>query len=297
MKTKYFYPILLIAYVIFIASCDKNADDMEIPDYTPKLVLHAFISPSDTVLNVHVGTTNNIYGEKKYPGILPVFLQLEDNGQLIPFSERDSFGFCSLKYTIEPGKEYKITAHCDGYPDAYGICKVPKIENINLSLDTLSYVYKTEFDTIRVIKITAKFTDIPNENNYYNIYGRGTGYSTYDSTSYYTNIGNGNEDDIYSLKTNELLSDHLMDGKEIITYFPNFPYPFYNLQDSFLLSLKFTAQILCTDEDYYRYHVSLSKYNDGDDPFTEFSPVYSNIIGGYGIIASYILHEKTIVIK
>jgi hypothetical protein len=45
--------------------------------------------------------------------------------------------------------------------------------------------------------------------------------------------------------------------------------------------------LLNTDKAYYDYQKSLEKYNSGEDPFTEPSPVYSNISGGLGIFAAY----------
>jgi hypothetical protein len=45
--------------------------------------------------------------------------------------------------------------------------------------------------------------------------------------------------------------------------------------------------LLNTDKSYYDYHRSLGNYDSGDDPFTEPSPVFSNVNGGLGIFAAY----------
>ena len=45
---------------------------------------------------------------------------------------------------------------------------------------------------------------------------------------------------------------------------------------------------LCTtDVNYYNYHRSIFNFEEGN-PFTEPTPVYSNISGGVGIFAAYI---------
>jgi uncharacterized protein (DUF1919 family) len=55
--------------------------------------------------------------------------------------------------------------------------------------------------------------------------------------------------------------------------------------------------LLSTDKDYYTYHQSLNKYSGGEDPFTETSPVYSNVSGGLGIFAAYTIDSITLRIK
>lgn len=49
----------------------------------------------------------------------------------------------------------------------------------------------------------------------------------------------------------------------------------------------FKVYILNTNKEYYDYHESIKKYSGGDDPFTEVSPVFTNITGGLGIFAAY----------
>jgi hypothetical protein len=52
-----------------------------------------------------------------------------------------------------------------------------------------------------------------------------------------------------------------------------------------------------TDADYYKYHTSLNSYSGTDEPFTEFSPVYSNVEGGFGVFASYVRYKKVLKLK
>jgi hypothetical protein len=45
--------------------------------------------------------------------------------------------------------------------------------------------------------------------------------------------------------------------------------------------------LLNTEKSYYLYQKSLEDYKSGEDPFTEVTPVYSNIDGGLGIFTSF----------
>jgi hypothetical protein len=41
-----------------------------------------------------------------------------------------------------------------------------------------------------------------------------------------------------------------------------------------------------TDENYFNYHRSVTNFQD-DNPFSEPTPVYTNITGGLGVFGSY----------
>lgn len=285
---------ILICTCLFL-SCEKTANNVEIPDYTAKLVLHAFISPSDSVVNVQVSTTTNIYGNKnEYPQKMSVSVTLDDGTSSYSFSERnDTSGICTLNYKIKAGQTYKIKAHCEGYPDAQGECIVPKIKDFHLEIDTLSVIENNGWGYFYpVLKINTKFQDIPNENNFFNLYGVRSFSNMYGNYSEMIPIDNNSNN--YNFYLNELISDHLQDGQELGV---NFNEDYNSLRDTFVYSINIQSNLLETDENYYKYHTSLKTYQNGDNPFTEFSPVYSNIEGGYGIFCAYVKYEKTIILK
>jgi len=87
-------------------------------------------------------------------------------------------------------------------------------------------------------------------------------------------------------------SDEGYDGKRI--YANNFGSQ-YNASNSD--SVKTVIYILNTNKDYYIYHQSLIKYSGGDDPFSEVSPVFSNINGGLGIFAGYTVDSIVLRLK
>jgi hypothetical protein len=296
IKIKYLIiSILSLLYIFIFFSCEKNANNVELPKYTAKLVLHAFLSPSDTVINVMVETTKNIYGiVEEYPETLPVKLILISDNDSIPFSPRDNDHVCSLKYNVIAGKNYKIIAQCKGYPDASAICRVPEIKDINILVDTVSksydYMVNGVWGSYQGLSAIVKFQDIADEIDYYNIEAFSTSMnSIYGTISSLLSIA----DKDGNIRYNNLISDHLTDGQMIST---NFGLSYFK-SDTSEHSLIFNADVLHVDSEYYRYHNSLSKYKGSDNPFTEFSPVYSNIEGGYGIFCAYVKYEKSIKIK
>jgi len=48
---------------------------------------------------------------------------------------------------------------------------------------------------------------------------------------------------------------------------------------------------------FQTYHHSLDKYSSGGNPFTEISPAWSNIEGGLGIFASYVVDSLVFKLK
>lgn len=287
----YLSVILIVISVLMMLSCEKDSN-LETPEYSPKLIVHSFISPDDTVLYVHVGATKNLYGQLiNYPRKLAVKVSLFDGEKEILFSERDTNGMCKVKYPILPGREYKLMAQCPGYPDVSALTKVPANNPITLSVDTASSLIRHEWGTYIETKFIFKILDIMGEKNYYNVYATSKTTNRFGSSVSPLQYYDDNSE--YNFSNTKLVSDNLMDGKTITTHFN-----LYNTKsDTMTYSHEITGYVLNTDETYFKYHQSLQNYSGTDDPFTEFSPVYSNIEGGLGVFASYVRHKKVMKLK
>ncbi len=284
---KIFFKILSILLItMLIYSCEKDSR-LVTPDYTPRLVIHSYISPSDTILRVHVSTNKNIYGEvNEYPKALPVEVTLTDGDKAIKFSPSDTFGFCTVKYNVFPGHQYKLTARCKGYPDISAVCNIPDLNNnMNIVIDTSTEI--SSYNAQR-LKVLLKFEDLPNEKNFYSsaailIY-------SYRDNPYYGEfygflypLNKKNEE----IRESVVYSDYLMDGQEFVHSFRG------NVENNpTLIPSKVIVNVLEIDNDYYLHETSLKTYKGTEDSLTEFSPLYTNVTGGYGIFASYIKYEK-----
>jgi hypothetical protein len=119
--------------------------------------------------------------------------------------------------------------------------------------------------------LNVKWQDLPNETNYYRLFGQLVSVNAPNDTTY---------DDMWG--DNTLYNDYEKDGNEIYStlrgesgfYGSGYPVAAY---DIYLFNI---------DEHYYSYQNSLDHYTYGD-PFSEPSPLYTNIKGGLGIFAAY----------
>lgn len=281
--------ILMCICCFWLLSCEKDSN-LETPEFTPRLVVHSFISPQDTMLLVNVSTNKNVFGKRlEYQRNLPFTVTMIDGDKEVVFSKFDTLGSYTARYQVYAGREYTLKVKCTGYSDVLATTRIPLEKSIVIQLDTVTELVKFPWGEYYTSNLQVKFNDFPGEKNFYNIHA----HMQYVSSSYGISAYNlAPVQENHSWLLSKIVSDNLLDGKSIIT---NFTFDNYTSPD--LLSKEIKAYVLHTDEAYYKYHNSLKKYSGTDDPFTEFSPVYSNISGGYGIFASYVKHVKLLKIK
>lgn len=300
--------IYLFCYlgIFLFFSCEKDAN-LETPSVSPKLVIHSFICPDDTVLKIHLSTTRNIFGQiKDYPKIIPAKVVMFDGEEEIDFNPLDEQGFWYSKHKILPGREYRLLVKCPGYPDVTAHCKVPELKNFQIGIDTtseyLEYYYDEyipkgplSHDGFYDQKINVKIKDIAGETNYFNVMAYETIERFYGMKTevLFINETENNDDFFYGYKTNKIVSDKLRDGSDFQVTFSNH----FIKNDTSQYAIELNALVMETDMPYYKYHSSINNYSGTDQPFTEFSPVYSNVSGGYGIFASYVAYKKTLKLK
>ena len=282
--------ILLLISTLF--SCEEIENNhVDLPDFEPELVVHSFISPSDTAILLHIGTTRNIFGKlQDYPKYLPAKAWLIDGSNTIAFGNIDSTGICSLKYAVQPGESYKITAECQGYPSVTATTSVPESGNFDIEVDTFTtseILYDYSY-TFLNLKIHVRNTS--GRINYCRLYGFLTTYTVYDTLKYNIVFDN-NVENTETTTTNIL--ETINDGGEKVYNAKIYIYP----GDTTTHAEDIRIVALNTDYDYYRFHISEENYTNTDNPFSEFAPVFSNIENGKGIFCSYIKNEEMIKIK
>jgi hypothetical protein len=153
-------------------------------------------------------------------------------------------------------------------------CTVPLNRNLKLEADTLRADYINPYGPVYSnFLIRIFFTDFPGEDNYYRLYCEQETYKFSPKPINYTTRFSG--------FTNEFFSDNGKKGEKSLITSININ-DIKNIDSSF-----FRIYIFNTDKAYYDYHISLKNYNSGEDPFTEASPIYSNVTGGLGIFAAY----------
>lgn len=267
--------ILLFPCIVLISSCETEAKNVKLPDYEQKLVVSAFITPTDSISEINVGTTHRIFGnifEQESAGNLQAFVS---DGEREISATRTSSGFMFTpdEMKIREGLTYYIKVLSDKGLEARASCTVPEAENFHIKVDTITQLLSHDGYYYPVSVADISITDVPGEENYFRlvcvqqIYG----------ATYYDPIVAFRLTDLEG----NLFTDHGREGKTFflksveLMQFPMF--------DSAFLKV----YLFNTDKDYYDFHTSFLNYSGGENPFAENSPIYSNVEGGIGIVSAY----------
>jgi hypothetical protein len=274
---QYFTWFLLLT---LIGGCEKDVKNVDLPPFEQKLVLASFISPSDSVSYVFVSSNRRIYGElgaKEQTGIISGTIS-DGSHEIELDTARYGLQVSRDKLKIEYGKPYTLNVISDKGLSATATCVVPGRREFNVTADTFSTPdpYIPTGYLQRRIDVRLSIMDIPGEENYYRIAGKGIGYIT--------NQREGKQHTVTDIMRfeKEFFSDAGNDGKQIVIqtdYGLNY---FYGHDSAFL-----EVYLFNTEKSYYLYHKSLENYSGDENPFRESSPVFSNVTGGLGIFASY----------
>ncbi len=293
---KYYSPVLLL--IILFTSCEENVNTVKLPEFKQMLAIASFISPSDSVSYVFVTSNKRLYGElnrDEKPGNLTATVS-DGTIEISLDTVSNGLVFNNEKMQIQHGKTYTLKITSDKGLSAEASCTVPEKRDFDLNVDTFyieEHLFPIDDTLYRVVfsrEIAISFSDYPGEENYYRINPV--------LSNFYTDHTTG---EVYSYKSEirldkEYYSDHGIDGKKIVLRFSSGSYsPYYKgaSSDSSLL----TVHLYNTEKSYYLYHKSLENYNSGENPFSEATPVYSNIKGGLGIFTSYTVDSIVYVIK
>lgn len=280
--------ILYAAVMIFITACESDVD-IKPPEFEQKLVVTGFISPSDTLTFIEVSINRRLYGELGAEGSVGNLSGVISDGttetELTPTKisignqphtiTRSGFVLDHNKLRIEPGKTYSLSVNTDKGLSASATCKVPAERSFEVKADTFSVPSRYEWDPeSRRLDIKATLRDIPGEENYYRL--------RFKILSYFHDDMRGVTLSEFQIREDYMLSDKSMDGKEITVKTDSGLNFITDADSSFAV-----VYIYNLEKSYYRYHESLKNQSRGDNPFSEATPVYSNINGGLGVFTSY----------
>jgi len=280
------YKILFCISLLLTWSCVEDVPDIDLPKTGPKLVVTSFISPNDTI-KVLVTKSMPIYYNYSYSYYEPYqeFPPVEDalvtirninsdDYMIIPYNP--IFGQYILtpsEFIIEKGGEYELKVKDVELKEVTARTVVPNNlpELLSISIDTIG-TYTWDYSPSEIyydIVISGLIKDPAGEKNFYRslITFYQCFYDSWEDTTYcYTSITGRN-----------LFSDIDSDGQNI-----SFKMNFYGMNWE-----NISIIILSTDEHYYNYHRTLFNW-EGDNPFIEPTPIYSNINGGLGVFSSYL---------
>lgn len=260
--------ILLLIFLFTGSGCEKYIKYVNAPEFEQKLVVTSFISPSDTVSRIFVSSNQPLYSySEKLEDPGDIYGTISDGTTEIELEKVSSgLSFSRDKMPVIAGKTYtlKISSSKGLYAEAKAT--VPWNRKILIKVDTAEqdmYEYMPGNELV----INIELTDYPGERNYYNIISSYIAYKSKSSPKWYMFEY---IDDIKAGSDNRIKVDTWI-------------VPSISDYDSAFINIK----ILNTEKSYYLYHTTLRDFDYGENPFSEASPVYSNIEGGLGIFTSY----------
>lgn len=261
--------LMTVPVTIFFTCCDREAADIEYPSYTQKMIITGYISPDKSSNLIDISSNLRIYGGELYKvNNLGNVSAIVSNGEIEKALDtaKTGFAFKSPGNPVEEGRTYRLKISSNiGSVDAS--CTVPFRRKFNLKLDTIQAPgYMHGYYDVKV-----RFTDYRGEDNYYLLFCEQVMYRS--GKVFYS---------VFQFSGKNYISDKGNDGSEFRMNVAGV-IGASNMTDSSFVKVI----LLNTDENYYKFMKSLDNYNSGEDPFTEPSPVYSNVNGGLGIFATY----------
>lgn len=260
-----------------VSSCETEAKNVKLPGYNQKLVITSFISPSDRVSEITADVTKKVYGDltdKEPAGNLTAFIS-DGNHEIIADTTGTGFRFTMNDMKIEEGKTYTLRVVNDNNREVRASCTVPFSRDFNIKVDTFTQTRTYDGDNAyKFLNAEIRIKDVQGEANYFRLFclqkTYGVPFWDPDLPSRLTDLNDnifndrGKDGEIIFLKTLEVNNFSLTADSVVLKIY------LYN-----------------TDKNYHDFHKSFLNYSGGKDPFTENSPVYSNIEGGLGIFSAY----------
>lgn len=264
--------LFAVGIMTFITSCESMISDVEVPSSEPKIVVTGFLSPEDDTITIIVRKSRALYvqsqgWENQFPIVNNATVTLSDGTISITlpyYSQFSSYKIPSSSLPIIPGKSYSLNVSTPEGHLAKSNCTVPEgiVPEVEItSIDSSQY---------GPTKVNLRFRDIPGKGNFYRISaGTVVNYDFYEET-FFEEIGFERGESFISDKNKE----------DEYFYFKTYEIYQYESDNSILY-----ISLLLTDDNYYNYHRSIYSY-EGENPFSEPSPVFTNINGGLGVFAA-----------
>lgn len=272
--------ITLLALSLIFLSCEKEID-YEIPNPGDKIVVSSrledglspkiYISTSVYSMLAREPRTSNIYTAKLYSDAPNSPFELHavlDSNNLF-----DSLYYYTTANTIEAGKHYRLEVSAPNLEPVSAQTGVPQI----------TLIENVRFDTV-TRDLRFNFIDKASTSNYYIVELRSVNssfplfISTADPSLEFFSFNQDpfGEGESRTYGTEAFLDDNLFNGqrKEINI----------RLQD-FADNYSFYVYLHSISESYYRFRLTQAAGDFNENPFSEPVQIFSNVSGGYGIIA------------
>jgi hypothetical protein len=321
----------LVLLAGLFCSCEKVIE-FEGEALDSKLVMYSILE-RDSLISVHLSYSYPVFEpEFSYSQLTGAAVSLFRDGSFVEsltyrspapsgyeFDPAPAFSaYGSASEVPVPGSTYRIEASVPGYPDVSSEAIVPEAVPV-MGLDTVTVV-RADYDWSYLSwKVTLRFSDPPDEENYYRlVVSQVYGFYTGDRFLPYSNefpvvvaeIGDiwvesddpilspGEDNSIFGSgtpNTFSVFSDELVSGKQYGLDFYLEPFLYMEYDTAYHDFMMYTIRLQSITKDLYLYLMTRSAQDVfGDDPFSEPVIVHSNIDGGLGIFAASASSSRSI---
>jgi hypothetical protein len=280
-----------------LVSCEKPVNTVEGPKVDPKLVVSCFISPQGGRIDLYLSKSIPVFGVQSTdppPPIENATVIISDgvNSAHLPYTPiGDRYSISANLFPVVAGKTYSLKVSAPGFKEVTAECTVPEagFKGLSVSVDSSMSTGNPWQPAQRQYHIKVNWTDMSGQKNYYRttadiewqLVDTNGNYSSAESD---LNMVSG-----YNENHAGVIDDKDRDGNsftvEGIAFLSNTLNP-----TTIAIGQHITVYMLSTDEHYFKYHESISRYQ-GDNPFAEPVLTYNNIKNGLGIFAAY--NEET----
>lgn len=293
--------ILIISAFLMGFGCSTLVE-VDLPDRPPKLTVNAFLV-EDTNVAVSVFSSLASDADEEFKPVNNAMVTIADaNGkqytsnqlQYVTSLGRDAYVVVA---PIKVGQQYTVSVSAPGFDTVIAVTELPAPVDI-LEIDTSSVLESFGGETFRTQVLGMSIQDPAQEQNYYQL--------KFYSLMYYPDTTDGNmrfnpivrevyaspsANGVFAANSFQRLifSDELFDGQRYhseVNYYADF-----NAHDtadiSHYLSVYLVAELRSLSRDYYDFQVSYESYLNNGGPFSQPVQVYSNVSGGFGIVAGF----------
>lgn len=270
------YLLSIIALLTF--SCESIVTEVELPELPDRIVISTFLSPGDDSIRVTVTESQSLFSDasdslnKQWLEDADVFITHgSTTRQLAYISSYRYYVIDALAIPILPNETYKVTARATDGREASGEATVPAISDHHIKLEQVTSIQHEGYSE-KVISV--RFYDPASTQDHYRILMKAvwskTGFPSSTQDSY-----------PYPESRSEYIEDSNFNGGSLLVNFNDYDDPGYTLDSVYVY-------LYTTDETYYLFHRSIeANQNSSENPFIEPALVYSNVIGGLGVVSAY----------
>lgn len=265
--------LFILAGSMLISSCESMISDVDIDPGKPKMVVNSYLYPGMDTVHVFLTLskplytiTNNTSYERQPITDAQVSIIHQDVSYSLIYNP-NTRDYISNSLSIQTGNTYQLRVVSSSGEVVTASCTIPVQSPPEIEITSIQRPLLNSYERI----INFRFQDLEGLGDYYRVTG-GFKYQYGPSPQDYW------FDPIYMQAGEEFVSDQNRDG-EFFIYKTNRLYVGDQNNKVYIYLSK-------TDKHYHKYHQSVFNF-EGENPFAEPVPVYSNIEGGLGVFASF----------